>query len=97
MRCRAFVVLAWLFVGCLVVQFFLVGLDVFEALGESELHRDFAYTYGWLAPGLVLLAGLARRRGGYSACRSPFSSCTRSRPTCRSWPNASRRSPRFTR
>jgi Family of unknown function (DUF6220) len=57
---RAFVVVAWLFVGCLVVQFFLVGLDVFEALGESELHRDFAYTYGWLAPGLVLLAGLAR-------------------------------------
>jgi hypothetical protein len=56
---RAFVVIAWLFVGCLVVQFFLVGLDVFEALGESELHRDFAYTYGWLAPILVLLAGLA--------------------------------------
>lgn len=57
---RAFVVVAWAFVACLVVQFFLVGLDVFEALGESELHRDFAYTYGWLAPGLVLLAGLAR-------------------------------------
>jgi hypothetical protein len=56
---RVFVVIAWLFVGCLVVQFFLVGLDVFEALGESELHRDFAYTYGWLAPILVLLAGLA--------------------------------------
>jgi Family of unknown function (DUF6220) len=56
---RAFAVVAWLFVACLVVQFFLVGLDVFEALGDSELHRDFAYTYGWLAPVLVLLAGLA--------------------------------------
>lgn len=55
---RAFVVVAWVFVACLVVQFFLVGLDVFEAI-EGELHRDFAYTYGWLAPGLVLLAGLA--------------------------------------
>jgi len=49
---------AWVFVGCLVLQFFFVGLDVFEALGESELHRDFAYTYGWLTPVLVLLAGL---------------------------------------
>lgn len=56
---RAFIAVAWLFVGCLVIQFFLVGLDVFEALGESELHRDFAYTYGWLAPILILLAGLA--------------------------------------
>ena len=57
---RTFVALAWLFVGCLVVQLFLVGLEVFEALGESELHRDFAYTYGWLAPLLVFIGGLAR-------------------------------------
>jgi hypothetical protein len=57
---RAFVAVAWLFVGCLVIQFFLVGLDVFEAIGDSELHRDFAYTYGWLAPGLVLLGSFAR-------------------------------------
>ncbi|HSJ00008.1 MAG TPA: DUF6220 domain-containing protein [Patescibacteria group bacterium] len=61
---RAFVIVAWVLVGCLVVQFFLVGLDVFEAIGESELHRDFAYVYGWLTPILVLLAmaaGLPRR------------------------------------
>ena len=45
---------------CLVVQFFLVGLEIFEALGEeSELHRDFAYTYGWLTPIMVLLAAVA--------------------------------------
>lgn len=53
---RGFVIVAWTFVACLVVQFFLVGLDVFEAIGESELHRDFAYLYGWLTPILVLLA-----------------------------------------
>jgi Family of unknown function (DUF6220) len=57
---RALVVLAWLFVACLVVQFFLGGLEIFEALGESEseLHRDFAYTYGWLTPIMVLLAAV---------------------------------------
>ena len=32
---------------------------LFEALGESELHRDFAYTYGWLTPIMVLLAAVA--------------------------------------
>lgn len=61
---RGFVIIAWTFVACLVVQFFLVGLDLFEAIGESELHRDFAYLYGWLTPILVLLAtvaGLSRR------------------------------------
>jgi len=51
---------AWLFVACLVLQFFFVGLDAFEAPGLEGLHRDFAYTYGWLAPILVLLAALAR-------------------------------------
>ena len=51
---------AWLFVACLVLQFFFVGLDAFEAPGLEGLHRDFAYTYGWLAPILVLLAAVAR-------------------------------------
>jgi hypothetical protein len=55
----ALAAVAWLFVGCLVIQFFLVGLNAFEA-DPWELHRDFAYLYGWLAPALVLLAGLAR-------------------------------------
>jgi hypothetical protein len=50
---------AWLFVGCIVIQTFLVGLDVFAKLGGS-VHRDFAYLYGWLAPILVLLANVAR-------------------------------------
>jgi hypothetical protein len=54
----AFAAIAWLFVGCLVVQVFLVGLDIFADLGGS-IHRDFAYLYGWLTPVLVLLAGFA--------------------------------------
>lgn len=52
-------VAAWLFVACIVIQTFLVGLDVFAKLGGS-IHRDFAYLYGWLAPILVLLANVAR-------------------------------------
>jgi len=54
-------VAAWLMVACLVVQLFLVGLDVFggeETVGT--IHRDWAYAYGWLAPALVLLATVAR-------------------------------------
>lgn len=50
-----FAVVAWLFVACLFIQVFLVGLDVFAKLGGS-VHRDFAYVYGWLAPVLVLLS-----------------------------------------
>lgn len=54
-----FVVGAWLFVACILIQVLLVGLDIFSNLGGS-IHRDFAYLYGWLAPLLVLLAGAAR-------------------------------------
>ena len=50
-----FVVVAWLFVGCLLLQVFLVGLDVFADVGGA-IHRDFAYVYGWLAPVIVLLS-----------------------------------------
>jgi hypothetical protein len=59
---RGLAVAAWLFVACIVVQTFLVGLDVFAKLGGS-IHRDFAYLYGWLAPILVLLANVARAPG----------------------------------
>ena len=55
-----FVAVARVFVVCLVIQLFLVGLDVFEVIGrENGIHREFAYVYGWLAPLLVLLAGLS--------------------------------------
>lgn len=57
---RTFTAVAWLFVGCVVVQFFLVGLRVFGAEPWTELHATFAYLYGWLAPVLVLLAAAVR-------------------------------------
>ena len=50
--------MASLYVGCLIVQVFLVGLDIF-ADTDASIHRDFAYVYGWLTPVLVLLAGFA--------------------------------------
>lgn len=52
---RVFAAVAWLFVGCIVIQFFLVGLRVMNVEPWTELHRAWAYTYGWLAPVLVLL------------------------------------------
>lgn len=52
----ALAALAWLFVACVAIQFFLVGLLVFNAEPWTGLHREFAYTYGWLTPILVLLA-----------------------------------------
>ena len=54
-----FVLAAWLFVVSVVIQIVLVGLAIFADLG-GDLHRDFAYVYGWLAPLLVLLASFAR-------------------------------------
>lgn len=54
---RALILVAWTFVVSLVVQFVLVGTVLFEVPGvPADLHRDFAYTYGWLAPIIVLLA-----------------------------------------
>jgi heme A synthase len=54
-----YLVLIWLFVGCLIVQVFLVGLDLF---GEADpaTHRTWAYIYGWLTPVLVFLASVGR-------------------------------------
>lgn len=58
-----FVGVAWLFVACLFVQLFLVGLDLFEAGIPHSVHADFAYTYGWLLPGLLLLGRVGRLGG----------------------------------
>jgi hypothetical protein len=59
-RLRPLAAVAWLFVACVVVQFFLVGLRLFGVEPWTELHADFAYLYGWLAPVLVLLAAATR-------------------------------------
>jgi len=61
----AYLLVAWLFVVCVVVQFFLAGLGVFESGARFETHRDFGYLFGWLAfflPILALLARLPRRQ-----------------------------------
>jgi hypothetical protein len=61
----AYLVVAWLFVVCVVVQFFLAGLGVFEDGARFATHRDFGYLFGWLAlflPILALLARLPRRQ-----------------------------------
>jgi hypothetical protein len=52
--------LAWLFAGCVLVQVFLVGMDVFGATHDPALHRNFAYIYGWLLPIMLLLTRIGR-------------------------------------
>lgn len=56
----AYLIVAWLFVACVVVQFFLAGLGVFESATSFETHRDFGYLFGWLTLFLVILALIAR-------------------------------------
>ena len=60
--------LAWLFVACLVVQFFLAGLAVFAGASNWELHRSWAFTFGYLLP-VLLIASLVGRmpRGAWGA------------------------------
>ena len=65
-----YVGIAWLFLGCVVVQVFLAGLGVFVGVEQFELHRQFGYTFGWLTLILLLLAiagRLGRRWIGLSA------------------------------
>lgn len=53
---RAFVWLAVAFSACVVFQVFLLGLQLFGAVGsDAELHRNFAYLYGWLLPVMLIL------------------------------------------
>ena len=55
-----YLALIWLFVACLVVQAFLVGLDIFGDEIDPTTHRTWAYIYGWLTPILVFLAAVGR-------------------------------------
>lgn len=52
--------LAWLFVACVLVQFFLAGLGVFAGDSNFELHRTWGYTFGYLLIFMVI-AGLVGR------------------------------------
>ena len=55
-----FNLVAWLFVGCVVVQFYLAGLGVFGSSSHFITHRDFGYLFGVLTLVLVVLALLGR-------------------------------------
>jgi hypothetical protein len=55
-----YLVLIWVFVACLIVQAFLVGLDLFGDAIDPTTHRNWAYIYGWLTPILVFLAAVGR-------------------------------------
>lgn len=56
----AFVVTAWLFLACVVIQVFLAGLGVFAGVGNFETHRGFGYLFGWLTLVLLVLALIGR-------------------------------------
>lgn len=55
-----YLALIWIFVSCLIVQAFLVGLDIFGDEVDPTTHRTWAYIYGWLTPVLVFLATIGR-------------------------------------
>lgn len=55
-----FVLVAWLFVACVVIQIYLAGLGVFDRPQAFLTHRDFGYAFGVLTLVLVLLALLGR-------------------------------------
>jgi hypothetical protein len=50
---------AWLFVACVIVQFFLAGLAIFADEG-FDLHRSWGYTFGWIT--LLLIAAAVAGR-----------------------------------
>jgi uncharacterized membrane protein len=52
--------LAWIFAACVLIQVFLVGMDLFGATHDPALHRNFAYIYGWLVPVMLLLARIGK-------------------------------------
>lgn len=54
--------LAWLFVACVAVQFFLAGLGVFAGAANFDTHRTFGYTFELLLLPL-LIAGIVGRMG----------------------------------
>jgi hypothetical protein len=56
----AFVVVAWLFVACSIIQVFLAGLGVFAGAQNFATHRDFGYLFGLLTIVLIALALVGR-------------------------------------
>jgi hypothetical protein len=56
----AFLAVAALFVVCVVIQFMLAGLGVFESHAAFITHRDFGYAFGWLTLVMLVLAIVGR-------------------------------------
>ena len=56
----AYLGVAWLFVGCLLVQVFLAGLGVFAGADNFTTHTEFARLFGWLTLILIALAIIGR-------------------------------------
>lgn len=57
---RGLTLVAWLFVVCLFIQFFLAGLGVFDGAVAFLTHRQFGYTFGWLTLVMLILAVVGR-------------------------------------
>ena len=55
-----FVVVAWIFAACVVVQIYLAGLGVFDRPASFITHRDFGYLFGLLTLVLIALAAVGR-------------------------------------
>ena len=55
-----FVVVAWIFAACVVVQIYLAGLGVFDRPEAFLTHRDFGYLFGILTLVLIVLAAAGR-------------------------------------
>ncbi|HSO29786.1 MAG TPA: DUF6220 domain-containing protein [Candidatus Sulfomarinibacteraceae bacterium] len=55
-----FAAAAWLFVACTLVQVFLAGLGVFRSTADFDIHRNFAFIFGWLTLVMLVLAIVGR-------------------------------------
>jgi hypothetical protein len=55
-----YVILAWLFALCILIQVFLAGLSIFESPGLISLHIAFAHTFEFI-PILLLITALLGR------------------------------------
>jgi len=54
------VLVAWLFVGCVVVSLYQAGLGVFAGAENFVTHRDWGYLFGALTLVLLLLGSVGR-------------------------------------
>lgn len=55
-----YLLVAWLFLACVVAQVFLAGLSVFADAEVWITHRNFAYVFGLLTLALLVLAVVGR-------------------------------------